>query len=101
MQMGWCSVLSWAATLSLAFKAPEKIDDWMVIPFRAIVFTIIHFKMSMLISEYKDKSKIVMVVTGPRTLADYLAVQKTITGILDSRYCTCQMKRLERKAQQS
>jgi hypothetical protein len=29
----------------------------MVIPFRAIVFTIIHFKMSMLISEYKDKSK--------------------------------------------
>jgi hypothetical protein len=41
-----------------------------------------------------------MVVTGPRTLADYLAVQKTITGILDSRYCTCQMKRLERKAQQ-
>jgi hypothetical protein len=57
MQMGWCSVLSWAATLSLAFKAPEKIDDWMVIPFGAIVFTIIHFKMSMLISEYKDKSK--------------------------------------------
>jgi hypothetical protein len=55
--MGWCSVLSWAATLSLAFKAPEKIDDWMVIPFGAIVFTIIHFKMSMLISEYKDKSK--------------------------------------------
>jgi hypothetical protein len=47
MQMGWCSVLSWAATLSL-FKAPEKIDDWMVIPFWAIVFTIIHFKMSML-----------------------------------------------------
>jgi hypothetical protein len=39
-----------------------------------------------------------MVVTGPRTLADYLAVQKTITGILDSRYCTCQMKRLERKS---
>jgi hypothetical protein len=29
----------------------------MVIPFGAIVFTIIHFKMSMLISEYKDKSK--------------------------------------------
>jgi hypothetical protein len=25
--------------------------------------------------------------------ADYLAVQKTITGILDSRYCTCQMKK--------
>jgi hypothetical protein len=42
-----------------------------------------------------------MVVTGPRTLADYLAVQKTITGILDSRYCTCQMKKDERKAQQS
>jgi hypothetical protein len=55
MQMGWCSVLSWAAISS--FKAPEKIDDWMVIPFGAIVFTIIHFKMSMLISEYKDKSK--------------------------------------------
>jgi hypothetical protein len=34
-----------------------------------------------------------MVVTGPRTLVDYLAVQKTITGILDSRYCTCQMKK--------
>jgi hypothetical protein len=33
-----------------------------------------------------------MVVTGPRT-RDYLAVQKTITGILDSRYCTCQMKK--------
>jgi hypothetical protein len=44
-----------AATLSLALE--EKIDDWMVIPFGAIVFTIIHFKMSMLISEYKDKSK--------------------------------------------
>jgi hypothetical protein len=43
--------------LYLSFKAPEKIDDWMVIPFGAIVFTIIHFKMSMLISEYKDKSK--------------------------------------------
>jgi hypothetical protein len=42
------------ATIS-SFKAPEKIDDWMVI--HAIVFTIIHFKMSMLISEYKDKSK--------------------------------------------
>jgi hypothetical protein len=28
MQMGWCSVLGWAASLSLAFKAPEKIDDW-------------------------------------------------------------------------
>jgi hypothetical protein len=38
-----------------------------------------------------------MVVTGPRTLADYLAVQKTITGILDSRYCTCQMKKLNVK----
>jgi hypothetical protein len=56
MQMGWCSVLSWAATLSLALKPQRKID-WMVIPFGAIVFTIIHFKMSMLISEYKDKSK--------------------------------------------
>jgi hypothetical protein len=45
------------------------------IPSGAIVFTIIHFKMSMLISEYKDKSKLVMVVTGPRTLADYLAAE--------------------------
>jgi hypothetical protein len=24
MQMGWCSVLSWAATLSLAFKERKK-----------------------------------------------------------------------------
>jgi hypothetical protein len=54
MQMGWCSVLKQA--ISSSFQNPE-IDDWMVGPFGAIVFTIIHFKMSMLISEYKDKSK--------------------------------------------
>jgi hypothetical protein len=41
-----------------------------------------------------------MVVTGPRTLADYLAVQKTITGILDTTALPDE-KRLERKAQQS
>jgi hypothetical protein len=63
----------------------------MVIPFSNSIYD---YQMSMLISEYKDKSKkLVMVVTGPRTLVDYLAVQKTITGILDSRYCTCQMKK--------
>jgi hypothetical protein len=33
-----------------------------------------------------------MVVTGPKTLADYLAVQKTITSMLESQYCTCRMK---------
>jgi hypothetical protein len=53
MQMG--GVFS-SATLSLALKPRE--NRWLdVIPFGAIVFTIIHFKMSMLISEYKDKSK--------------------------------------------
>jgi hypothetical protein len=58
--------------------------------------------MSMLISEYKDKSKkLVMVVTGPRTLADYLAAEN------DNRYSRQSLlhlpdeKRLERKAQQS
>jgi hypothetical protein len=33
-----------------------------------------------------------MVVTGPKTLADYLAVQKTITSMLESPFCTCRMK---------
>jgi hypothetical protein len=56
MQMGGVQFLVGSYSIS-SFKAPEKIDDWMVIPFGAIVFTIIHFKMSMLISEYKDKSK--------------------------------------------
>jgi hypothetical protein len=54
--MGGVQFLACSYSIS-SFKAPEKIDDWMVIPFGAIVFTIIHFKMSMLISEYKDKSK--------------------------------------------
>jgi hypothetical protein len=54
MQMGGVQFLAGSYSI---LKAPEKIDDWMVIPFGAIVFTIIHFKMSMLISEYKDKSK--------------------------------------------
>jgi hypothetical protein len=54
MQMGGVQFLAGSYSISVS---REKIDDWMVIPFGAIVFTIIHFKMSMLISEYKDKSK--------------------------------------------
>jgi hypothetical protein len=65
----------------------------MVIPFGAIVFTIIHFKMSMLISEYKDKSKTSHGSYRTTNTSRLLSRAETITGILDSRYCTCQMKK--------
>jgi hypothetical protein len=41
-------------------------------------------KMSMLISEYKDKSKTSHGSYRTTNIVDYLAVQKTITGRLDT-----------------
>ena len=56
-QMKWCSIMCWVATASLIYKAPDKIDDWGIITFGAIVFTIIYFNTSKNISSYENQSK--------------------------------------------
>jgi purine-cytosine permease-like protein len=57
MQMGWCAVMSWVATLLLAYKVPATVEEWMILPFGAIIFTLIHFKMSLLIEDVEKDVK--------------------------------------------
>jgi len=56
-QMKWCSIMCWSVTAFLTYKAPDKIGDWGIVTFGAIVFTIIYFNMSKNISSYENQSK--------------------------------------------
>ena len=53
MQMKWCSIMCWVATALLTYKASDKIDEWGIITFGGIVFTIIYFNMNKNIKEYE------------------------------------------------
>ena len=55
-QMKWCSIMCWAVTALLTYKAPDKIDGWGIIIFGAIVCTVIYFNMSKNISNYENKN---------------------------------------------
>jgi hypothetical protein len=99
----WGGVQFLAGQLLYLFKSPEKIDDWMVIPFGAIVFTIIHFKMVVCLSQN----------TKINQKTSHGSYRTTNTSRLlsraenDNRYSRQSLlhlpdeKRLERKAQQS
>lgn len=52
-QMKWCAIIAWVATALLTYKAPDKIDEWGIITFGGIVFTIIYFNMNKNIKEYE------------------------------------------------
>lgn len=55
-QMKWCSIMCWVTTALLSCKVPDKVGDWGIVIFGAIVFTIIYFNMSKNISSYENKS---------------------------------------------
>lgn len=56
-QMKWCAIISWITTAFLTYKAPDKVGDWGIVIFGAIVFTIIYLNMSKNISSYENQSK--------------------------------------------
>jgi hypothetical protein len=56
MQMKWCSIMCWATTAFLTYKAPGQLNDWGIIAFGAMVFTIIYFKMDKQIIDYENES---------------------------------------------
>ena len=57
MQMRACSIMCWFATALLTYQAPDKLGDWGIIMFGAIVFTIIWRNMSKNITSYENESK--------------------------------------------
>lgn len=60
MQMKWCSIICWVATLIfvfIPFKNPNADMDWVIIPIGGVVFTIIYFKMNGTIKNYETLTK--------------------------------------------
>jgi hypothetical protein len=47
--------MCWVTTGLLSYKAPDKVGDWGIVIFGAIVFTIIYFNMSKNISSYENQ----------------------------------------------
>lgn len=60
MQMKWCSILCWLATLPFIFipiKNPNASYDWIIIPIGAVIFSIIYFNMNSMITKYEKLTK--------------------------------------------
>jgi FtsH-binding integral membrane protein len=55
MQMKWCSIMCWIATLVFIFvpKTNNEDIDWVIIPIGATIFSLIYFKMNAHINEYE------------------------------------------------
>ena len=58
MQMKWCSIISWIATLAfifIPFKNPNADMDWIIVPIGGMIFTCIYFKIDSQIKQYEKK----------------------------------------------
>lgn len=54
MQMKWCSIMCWVATIAFVFMAPENSDlGWTIVPFGGLIFTLCYFSMDKNIKEYE------------------------------------------------
>jgi hypothetical protein len=55
MQMKWCSIICWVATLVFIFvpKTNNTDMDWVIIPIGGGIFNLIYFKMDKQIKEYE------------------------------------------------
>lgn len=59
MQMKWCSIICWVATLVFIF-IPKNADagmDWVIVPIGGGIFNLIYFKMDKHITEYEKNKK--------------------------------------------
>lgn len=59
MQMKWCSIICWVATLVFIF-VPKNADvdmDWVIVPIGGGIFNLIYFKMDKQIKEYEKINK--------------------------------------------
>ena len=58
MQMKWCSIMCWLATLAFIFMPNTKNDyEWIIIPFGGIVLTLCYFGMDKNIKKYEKLKK--------------------------------------------
>jgi hypothetical protein len=59
MQMKWCSIICWVATLVFIFalKTNNTDMDWVIIPIGGGIFNLIYFKMDSQIKEYEKLTK--------------------------------------------
>jgi FtsH-binding integral membrane protein len=59
MQMKWCSIICWIATLAFIFIPKTNNEDmgWMIIPVGGTVFTYIYFSMDKNIKRYEKLKK--------------------------------------------
>jgi hypothetical protein len=59
MQMKWCSIICWVATLVFIFvpKTNNTDMDWVIIPIGGGIFNLIYFKMDKQIKEYEKLTK--------------------------------------------
>ena len=59
MQMKWCSIICWIATLAFIFipKTNNTDMDWVIIPIGGGIFNLIYFKMDSQIKEYEKLTK--------------------------------------------
>jgi hypothetical protein len=55
MQMKWCSIICWVATLVFIFvpKTNNTDMDWVIIPIGGGIFNLIYLKMDKQIKEYE------------------------------------------------
>lgn len=57
MQMKWCSIMCWLATLAFIFIPAKNPDmSWTIIPIGGTIFTFIYFNMDKNIKEYEKKN---------------------------------------------
>ena len=57
MQMKWCSIMCWLATLAFIFIPAKNPDmSWTIIPIGGTIFTFIYFTMNKNIKEYEKKN---------------------------------------------
>lgn len=57
MQMKWCSIICWLATLAFIFIPAKNPDmSWTIIPIGGTIFTFIYFNMDKNIKEYEKKN---------------------------------------------
>jgi len=59
MQMKWCSIICWVATLVFIFvpKTNNTDMDWVIIPIGGGIFNLIYLKMDKQIKEYEKLIK--------------------------------------------
>lgn len=60
MQMKWCSIICWVATLAfvfIPFKNPNAGIDWVIVPIGGCIFNLIYFSMDSKVKKYENLNK--------------------------------------------